>query len=136
MNATIIKLALAGGVLWWLARKAHASNACAGVNDWEPCGPGRACIKGKCLEMVRCADSPSCRDGVSNSVGTDERVEQVTTWFEELGGWGKRFLDEAGTSLNAASEKIVDYGNAIVSPSDPRINDGPITDPNDPRLGQ
>jgi len=123
-TSTLLKLALAGGVLFLLAKKVSAAtpNPCAGRDDWEPCpgGLNRKCLKGQCIEFVRCADDPNCRNA---SVSF---MDQVSTWLDpstwlSLDAWVERFSE----SFNAAAETVMGEPDpdAITSTTDPRLDE-------------
>lgn len=111
----IVALAIAGGAYWYTRKR---GGNCAGVADWEPCGPSSKCLKGKCVEFVRCADDPNCRNIQAD---VTSKLDEPT-WFSQLGeSIGGLFEKGIDAVSNAASEKI-EWS-------------GPVTSTNDPRLG-
>ena len=116
MMGTVLKLAAAAAVLYYLETRG-AKNPCAGREDYTPCGsPNRKCLKGKCVEFVRCADDPVC------SKASVEFVDVDATDDVDPFGWlsPETWMDPEAWFQRAGD--IIDNTGAIISTLDPRLD--------------
>ena len=123
---TWLKLGGAAAVLWYLSR--GRPGPCVGKDDYEPCGPGSKCLKGRCVEFQRCADDPQCSRIGAETGGVLDALDDIEldpfgwlspeTWADAE-AWFERGMDQVVGAFDARES----WTGPVTSTTDPRLDE-------------